>query len=230
MSTTFELTAELRQQFGKGASRRLRRLQDRVPAIMYGGGESAIPLSFEHNELGKALKNEAFYSHILTIKLDGKKHQAVLKDLHRHPFKPRIIHMDLLRITGKEKIDMTVSLHFSGEEIAPGVKKDNGVVSHLLTSVEIRCLPADLPEYIAVDLSKLALDQTLHMSELKLPKGVELVALNHGNDLPVASIHIPRVIPVVEEETAAPVAPSEVPATAQQAPEKAASSEKGKEK
>jgi len=229
MSNQFELHAELRHDQGKGASRRLRRLADKVPGIIYGGGEQPVSLSFEHKQLTKALENEAFYSHILTIQVDGKKQQAVLKALQRHPFKPRILHMDLLRITGKEKIQMQVPLHFTGEDNAPGVKLSNGIVSHIISTVEVRCLPADLPEYIEVDLSKMALDQSLHLSELKLPKGVELVALLHGidaeHDLPVASIHMPRA--ATEESTAAPVA-SEVPATAQSAPEKTA--EKAKEK
>lgn len=209
MTTLFELTAEPRQALGKGASRRLRRESNQVPAIMYGGDESPLSLSFSHNQLSKALENEAFYSHILTIHLDGKKHQAVLKDLQRHPFKPRILHMDLLRITGKEKITMNVPLHFTGEDKAPGVKLNSGIVSHILTSIEVRCLPADLPEYIEVDLSNLNIDESIHLSQLKLTKGIELVALLHGDDLSVASIHAPRA--ALTENTNAPVA-SEVPA------------------
>src|SRR5579872_2181778 len=151
MSTVFELTAEPRQQFGKGASRRLRRLEDKVPAIMYGAGEAALPLSLNHKQVKKALENEAFYTRILTIHLGGEKLQAVLKDLQRHPYKPRIQHMDFLRITGKEKIQMTIPLHFSGGDIAPGVKESLGVVSHVISSVEVRCLPRHLPEFIPVD-------------------------------------------------------------------------------
>lgn len=220
MASAFELTAELRQNLGKGASRRLRRLQDKVPAIMYGGGETAQPLTFSHKELKKALENEAFYSHILTIHIDGQKQQAVLKDLQRHPYKQRILHMDLLRITGKEKIQMTIPLHFKGEDIAPGVKIGKGIVSHLMNTVEIRCLPANLPEYIEVDLSGLELDQAIHLSELKLPEGIELAGLVHGNDLPVASIHIPRA--AAEETAASAISASEVPASAQQEPAKSA--------
>ena len=173
MSTAFELSAELRQDMGKGASRRLRRKENKVPAIMYGGGEEPISLSLNHNELKKALENQAFYSHILTIHVDGNKQQAVLKALQRHPYKPRILHLDFLRITGKEKIQMQVPLHFVGGDQAPGVKIDGGIISHLLSNIEVRCLPADLPENIEVDLSNLALDQSLHLSDLKLPKGVE---------------------------------------------------------
>lgn len=232
MSTAFELTAELRQVIGKGASRRLRRQENKVPAIIYGGGEEPTSLSLNHNELKKALENEAFYTHILTIHIDGNKHQAVLKALQRHPYKPRILHLDLLRITGKEKIQMQIPLHFVGGDVAPGVKLSNGIVSHLLSSVEVRCLPSNLPEYIEVDLSNLALDESVHLADLKLPKDIELVALLHGADaehnLPVANIHLPRAA-VAAEETTAPAA-SEVPATAQTAAEKTAPAEKGKEK
>jgi len=209
MTTQFELNAETRQTLGKGASRRLRRLANKVPGIMYGGGEAPLSLAFEHNQLLKALEHEAFYSHILTINIDGKTHKAVLKDLQRHPYKPRILHLDLLRITGKEKITMTVPLHFKGEDIAPGVKQGKGMVAHLMTSIDIRCLPGNLPEYIEVDLSNLNLDGYVHLSDLKLPQGVEIVALLHQDDQPVASIHLPRESG--EETSTAPVA-AEVPA------------------
>jgi large subunit ribosomal protein L25 len=206
-SELYELTAEKRSDLGKGASRRLRRLEDKVPAIIYGGGEEPVTLSLEHNKVLKALENEAFYNHILTLHIGGKKQKAVLKDLQRHPFKPRIMHMDFLRITGKDKITMHVPLHFINDNIAPGVTQNGGLVSHLLSEVEIRCLPADLPEYIEVDLANLQLDESIHLSNLKLPKGVELVALAHDNDLPVANIHIPRaaveeVSPEATEEAA----------------------------
>ncbi len=236
MSKNFELQAENRLEFGKGASRRLRRQGDKVPAIMYGGGEPAAPLAFNHKQLSKALENEAFYSHILTIQIDGKKQKAVLKDLQRHPYKPRILHMDLLRITGKEKIHMQVPLHFLGEESAPGLK-ESGIISHLLTTVEIRCLPDDLPEFIEVDLSNLNLDDSIHLSHLKLSKGVELVALVHGNDQPVASIHLPRAALVEEAEAAAEattaaatVAPEAGKAAPAAAKAPAASGDKNKEK
>lgn len=213
MSNVFELIAETRNDMGKGASRRLRRRADKVPAIIYGGESSPLPLMVDHNHLLKALENEAFYSHILTVKVDGKPEKAVLKALQRHPSKPRIIHMDLLRITGKEKIYMRVPLHFLGEEKAPGVK-EGGIVSHLLSDIEVHCLPDNLPEYIEVDVANLALGESIHLSHLTLPKGVELVELNHGHDLPVASIHLPRA--AIAEEVAAAVEEvpaAEVPAT-----------------
>jgi len=208
--TTFELSAKPREAFGTGASRRLRHLENRVPAILYGAGEPPMPLSFDHNQLLRSLENEAFYSHILTIDLDGQKQKAVLKDLQRHPFKPRIVHLDLLRVTAKEKITMSVPLHFEGEETAPGVKDGGGVMARLLNSVEVRCLPDALPEFINVDVSKLGLDEAIHLSQLPLPEGVELIALTHDDDRPVVNIQIPRAV-VEEDLTAAPES-AEVPA------------------
>lgn len=208
--TTFELSAKTREAFGTGASRRLRHLENRVPAILYGAGEPPMPLSFDHNQLLRSLENEAFYSHILTIDLDGQKQKAVLKDLQRHPFKPRIVHLDLLRVTAKEKITMSVPLHFEGEETAPGVKDGGGVMARLLNSVEVRCLPDALPEFINVDVSKLGLDEAIHLSQLSLPEGVELIALTHDDDRPVVNIQIPRAV-VEEDLTAAPES-AEVPA------------------
>lgn len=218
MSATFELNATARADVGKGASRRLRRNAEKIPAILYGAGADALSITLSHNEVSKALRNEAFYSHILTLHIDGQKQQAVVKAIQRHPYKPFIQHMDFLRITGKEKIRMNVPLHFKGEDEAPGVADDGGVISHLLNSVEILCLPKDLPEFIEVDLSKLALNESVHLSQLSIPKGVELVDLTHGHhdDKAVASIHLPRA--AIEEEipTEAPVA-AEVPAINQEA-------------
>ncbi len=193
MASSFELNANIRQDMGKGASRRLRR-DNKVPAVLYGGGQEAVSLTLQHNTLVHSLENEAFYSHILTVNVDGKAEKAVLKDLQRHPFKPSIIHLDLQRINENEKLRMNVPLHFMGENVAPGVKA-GGAVSHLANDVEISCLPKHLPEFIEADISALNVDETLHLSDLKLPEGVELVALTHGtdHDLSVAAIHMPKV-------------------------------------
>ena len=193
MSSEFVLTAEPRTEQGKGASRRLRR-EGKVPAILYGAGKDPVPLSVNHNELLKQLENEAFYSHILTVELDGKTEQAVLKDLQRHPAKPFILHLDLMRVSAGEKIRVNVPLHFVGEDVAPGVKIGGGIVTHAVTEVEISCLPKDLPEYIEVDLSTLELGESLHLSDLKLPPGVELVQLLQGeeHDVAVAAIQATR--------------------------------------
>lgn len=225
-AVSFELKASARQDVGKGASRRLRKGAERIPAILYGAEKDATPIVLSHFEVSKALKNEAFYSHILTLDIDGQKQQAVLKAIQRHPYRPIIQHMDFLRITGKEKIRMMVPLHFKGEDLAPGVVNDGGVISHILNSVEVLCLPKDLPEYIEVDLSQLGIGDSIHLSQLSLPKGVELTDITHGHhdDKIIANIHLPRA--AVEEETAAPES-VEVPAINQSAAENEA---EGKEK
>ncbi|MCD6047804.1 MAG: rplY [Gammaproteobacteria bacterium] len=204
----FTVTAKSRSEQGKGASRRLRRLDSMVPGIVYGGENKPETIMIAHNHLTKLLENEAFYSHILTLEIDGKKQQVVLKDLQRHPYRPIIVHVDFQRITGNEKITMHVPLHFSGEDVAPGVKIDKGIVTHLVTEIEVRCLPKDLPEFIAVDLSNLKLGESVHISDLKLPTGIEATALLHRNDMAVANIQVPRAA-LAEETTAAPAA--EVP-------------------
>ncbi|EKD74001.1 MAG: 50S ribosomal protein L25 [uncultured bacterium] len=201
MATTlkFELEAHVREDIGKGASRRLRHA-DKVPAIVYGAGEQAVSLTLDHSKTLHALSHEAFYSHILTLKVGSKNEKVILKDIQRHPARPRITHIDFLRIRADQKLHMHVPLHFIGEENAPGIK-EGGVFSHLMNDIEVICLPADLPEFIEVDASNLALDQSIHLSELKLPKGVELAAFLHGvegHDQAMISIHIPQVI---EEET-----------------------------
>ncbi len=204
MKVSFELDAEVRNDLGKGASRRLRRC-GKLPAILYGGGQDPLPLMLDHDAVMHKLEHEAFYSHILTVKVGGQEVKAVLKDLQRHPYKPGVLHMDLQRISETEKLRMHVPLHFVGEDVAPGVKQQGGLISHLVTEVEITCLPKDLPEYIDVDVSGLKVNESLHLSDLSLPEGVELVELMHGpeHDLPVVSIHMPRGGAVETEEGAA---------------------------
>lgn len=219
----FELEAELRQDIGKGASRRLRR-SDKIPGVMYGGGKEPVSLSLPKKDLSKALDHEAFYSHILTLKTGTDAERVILKAVQRHPYKPSILHVDFQRVRADEKLHMHIPLHFVGAESAPGVKTDGGIVSHILSDVEVTCLPDDLPEYIEVDLSNMALNDILHISNLKFPKGVESVALAHGDDKAIVSVHMPRIEeePVVEEV----VAPSEVPAMAQKGEEEGQSEEK----
>lgn len=202
MTEELILHAKKRTDVGKGASRRLRRLNDAIPAILYGGERPPEMLTVDHNKLLRFMENEAVYSHILTVDVEGKKQKAVLKDMQRHPFKPKILHMDFLRITGKEKITMPIPLHFKGEKKAPGVAQ-GGIVSHYLNEVEVSCLPKDLPESIEVDVSALALDQTLHLSELVCPKNIALVPLMQEQDPIVVAIHLPPVASktAVAEET-----------------------------
>jgi len=219
MTAVFELEAELRKDVGKGASRRLRRLQDKVPAIMYGGKEAPTSITLSHNKILKAIEHEAFFSHILTIKLEGKPVKAVIRDMHRHPIKKQVMHIDFQRISATDPITMTVPIHFVGTENAPGLKVGGALLSHLMSDLEVRCLPAKLPEYIVCDVSKMEIDAVLHISNLQIPEGVEVILLSHGQDSPVASLHVKRVEAEVEEDTAAPVA-SEVPASAQKEPPK----------
>lgn len=215
----FVINAEARKAQGTGASRRLRR-EGKVPAILYGGQEAAQSITVGHNELWNHLKTEAFYSHILTLKLDGQEQQVVLKDLMRHPVNNSVMHMDLQRVRADVALRMHVPLHFKGADVAPGVKTGGGIVEHHLNQVEVECLPKFLPEFIEVDLSNLNVNDAVHLSQLQLGEGVTLVQLKHGNDQSVAAIHLPRA--AVEETPAeAPVA-AEVPATAQKAPEAAA--------
>lgn len=215
---SFEIEVSVRHDMGKGASRRLRR-EEKVPGVIYGGGKAPVSLTIEHKTIAKSLENEAFYSHILTIKNGTESERAILKDVQRHPYKPRIQHVDFQRVRADEKLHMHIPLHFKGADVAPGVKDAGGIVSHILSDVEVSCLPDNLPEYLELDISEMQLNQILHLSDIKLPKGVEIVALTHDDDKPVVSVHMPRVEeePVVEE-TEAPAA-SEVPAIAQKGDE-----------
>jgi large subunit ribosomal protein L25 len=211
--TDFILTAEMRNDMGKGASRRLRGA-GKVPAILYGGHKEPTSISLIHNELAHQLANEAFFSHILTIKLGSGEENAIVKDVQRHPSKPVILHIDLQRVSATENIRVHVPLHFINAATAPGVKESGGVVAHSLIEVEVQCLPKNLPEFIEVDLGNLGLNQIIHLTDLKLPPGVELVELLHGeaHDQAVASIHLPRAAKEAEETPAAggetPVAPA----------------------
>ncbi|MDH5785202.1 MAG: 50S ribosomal protein L25/general stress protein Ctc [Chromatiales bacterium] len=188
----FTVNAEVRSDLGKGASRRLRHA-GKVPAIIYGGNKEPVSITLEHDPLVHSLEHEAFYSSILTLDVAGKKEKAVLKDLQRHPAKPIILHADFLRVNDKEKLKMHVPLHFINEELAPGAKI-GGVVTHNLTEVEVLCLPKDLPEYLEVDLTGVEIEQIVHLTDIKLPAGVELVELTHGegHNQAVAAIHKTR--------------------------------------
>jgi large subunit ribosomal protein L25 len=207
MAVSYTLTAELRNDQGKGASRRLRRT-GKVPGIMYGAHQDPTSIVLDHNELVRNLANEAFYSHILTIKLPAGEQQAILKDVQRHPAEPRITHIDLQRVSENEEIRIHIPLHFINEAVSVGVKTQGGVVSHNMIEVEIACLPKHLPEFIEVDVAALEINQSLHLSDLKLPEGVRLPALAAGkeHDLPVVAIHHARVTTEEDLATTAPVA------------------------
>lgn len=203
MANDFTVVAESRADVGKGASRRLR-LTGKIPGIIYGAGEDAQSVMMRHDDMMHQLEHEAFYSHILSIQVDGKAGKVVLKDVQRHPSKPTILHMDFLRISATHKIHMHVPLHFLGADSAPGVKT-GGKAQHLMSGIDIVCLAKDLPEFLEIDMSAMELGDSLHLSAIKLPAGVEIPALAQGedHDLPVVSIHKAKT--KVEDEDA-PVA------------------------
>ena len=200
----FELNAELRTDKGKGASRRLRRNADMIPAILYGAGKDPQSLTLAHKDIHKACENEAFFSHIITINADGDSQQAIIKDLQRHPAKDRIMHADFLRIQMDQAITVEVPLHFLNEDSCLGVRQGGGNVSHNMTSIEISCLPGDLPEYIEVDIEDLDLGDAIHMSDLKLAEELSIPSLQQGpdHDHVVVSVNAPKRAEELDEETA----------------------------
>ena len=171
----FEITAQARTLQGSGASRRLRRA-GKVPGIIYGGDAAPQAIELDHKELLLNLKKEAFHSSIMNLMVDGKKQQALLRDTQMHAYKPQVLHVDFQRVSATEEVHILVPLHFINEEAAPGVKLSGGLVNHVITEVDIQCLPRDLPEFIEVDISALDVGEVIHLSELKLPKGVKLVS------------------------------------------------------
>lgn len=205
MSEQLQLSAELRTDVGKGASRRLRRIANRVPAIVYGGTEEApVPLTLNTNELNKAMQVETFYSQVLDLTIDGKKQPVVVRDVQRHPAAPRILHIDFYRVDMNKTLQVNIPLHFINEEECAGVKLGGGIVNHILNEVQIEALPSAIPEYIEVDMLEVELGGQVHLSDLKMPTGVTLVAFGHDDDedhdLNVASVNAPRA--AVEEEAA----------------------------
>jgi large subunit ribosomal protein L25 len=199
MSDDFDLIAEIREDQGKGASRRLRH-QGLVPAIIYGAGRPPRALVFDHNRVIQQLENEKFYSSVLNIKVGEKSQAVILKDVQRHPSKAQVMHMDFQRIVEDQEIKMLVPIHFLGEDVAPGVKRGGGKPQHMMTEVEVVCLPRYLPEYLEIDVSELELDEMLKLSDIKLPEGVSIPALAQGEeaDRAVVSIHVIKEV-VIEE-------------------------------
>jgi large subunit ribosomal protein L25 len=221
MNDDFDLIADIREDQGKGASRRLRH-EGKVPAIIYGAGRPPRALVFDHNRVVQQLDNEKFYSSVLNIKVGENSQAAILKDVQRHPSKPLVMHLDFQRIVEDEEIKMLVPIHFLGEDVAPGVKQGGGKISHMVNEVEIVCLPRHLPEYLEIDVSELELDEMLKLSDIKLPEGVSIPVLAQGEDFDrgVVSIHVikeevledleeieaPGEVPVAGEEPAEPAA------------------------
>ena len=198
----YELKAEPRNEQGKSASRRLRR-SGRIPGVVYGANKEPQSISLSHDEVLHQLGREAFYSSILDLNVSAESEQVVVKALQRHPYKLDILHIDFLRIDAKQKITMRVPIHFINEHQCVGVRTGGGIVSRIMTELEISCLPKNLPEYIEVDLEEVNVGEALHLSDITLPEGVEFYALQHGGDAssPVVSVNIPKVVEdIVEEE------------------------------
>lgn len=215
MSGKFELNAETRSEKGTGASRRLRRA-GKVPGILYGAGKEPVMLSFDHDPLWHHTRHEAFFTSILSVKIDGKVvDQAILRDLHMHPFKPKVAHVDLQRVSATERLHLPVPLHFINQETAPGVKLQGGLVAHLVTEVDVSCLPNQLPEFLTVDVGNLHVGESIHLSNLTVPEGVTLTDLAHGNDLAIVTITVVREVaepePAPTTEAAAPAPEAEAP-------------------
>lgn len=194
---SYEFSASLRTDAGKGASRRLRR-EGKVPAVVYGADQDPVSIAFDHDPILHAQDNEGFYSHILTLDIDGSKVEVIVKDIQRHPFKPKLIHMDFQRVDATHKVHTSIPLHFVNEDAAA----KSGVVVHNANEIEITCLPKDLPEFIEVDIANLEAGSSLHLSDLALPAGVVAVQLQKDHDNTVVSVEKAKAAPADEEEAA----------------------------
>jgi large subunit ribosomal protein L25 len=213
MRIAFELSAEPRNDQGKGASRRLRHA-GKVPAILYGAHVQPTQLSLEHHKVLPLVADEKFFSSIISVTVGGQKQAAIVKDVQMHPARPQVVHLDLQRVVETEKIRLHLPIHFRNSAASPGIKTEGGVVSHHMADVEVVCLPKDLPESIEIDMSGMHLNDQVFLADVKLPDGVTFTALAHGNNPPVVSIHSPRVAEAepVAEAAAAPEAAAAAPA------------------
>jgi len=200
MSSNYVLTAQSRDVFGTGTSRRQRR-DGHVPAVVYGAGKDNETVTLDHDQVMHSLEKEAFHSAIIDLETDAGSQQVILREVQMHPYRPLVLHMDFQRIKATEKLHMKIPLHFDGADVAPGVKADGGILAHTMTELDITCLPKDLPEYIAVDVSELGMNESVHLSDVQLPEGVELTvtAYHEGENPTVATITAPKVIEEEEE-------------------------------
>ena len=212
MSEMISVRAESRNVFGKGASRRLRR-ENLVPAILYGDGKEPEPIQLRHNEVLKHLESESFYSQLLMVSVDGGEAvRTILKDVQRHPYRQQVLHMDFMRVTAGAELQVNVPLHFIGEDVAPGVKNENGIITHNDNEVAVACRPRDIPAAIEVDMSNMSVGDSVHLSDLVMPEGVRLVDLvekGDDSDRVVAAVLAPRVEVEPEDEEAAGESPIE---------------------
>ena len=222
-----EINARKREAQGTGASRRLRRTGN-VPGIVYGGSGDAVTIELNHKELYQHLTNEKFHASILSLKLEGKVEDVLLRAFNMHPYKGHVQHIDFQRVSKDKKIHMKVPLHFVNAEVSPGVKEQGGIANHVLNELDVTCLPDDLPGFIEVDMGQLTIGHSVHVKELKLPKGVEAVL--HRGENPVVATIIQPVLITEEETTATVVSAADVPTTEQAAPDKAAEGAAGGDK
>ncbi len=204
------LIATKRDDMGKGASRRLRHA-NKLPAVVYGGGKDAVSITLEQKDIQHELPNEEFYSQVLTLDIDGAKEDVLVRDIQHHPYKIDILHMDFIRIDADHVVHVFTQLHFVGEEESPGVKTEGGQVSHVINEVEVECLPGNIPSFIEVDISGMHLNDILHLSDLKMPEGVSVLALKQGeeHDTAVVSIHARKTEKAADTDEAADDTPAE---------------------
>ncbi len=225
-----EISARKREAQGTGASRRLRQA-GRVPGIVYGGDKGPMNIELDHKELFLGLRNEKFHASILSLDIDGTREQVLLRAVNMHPYRMQVQHVDFQRVSKDRKINMKVPLHFVNAEKSPGVKTQGGLVNHVMTELAITCFPADLPEYIEVDLGEISVGDSIHVRDLAMPKGVEPDI--HRDENPVVVTVVVPALAAEEEEAAPAVAAAEVPTTEQAAAPKegeAAAADKGAEK
>ena len=220
MSTDINLTVESRDVKGTAASRRLRH-GDKVPGIIYGAGKGNENILFAHSDIMHRLDTPAFYSSVISLRTPSGDQQVILREVQRHPYRARVLHVDFQRISASEKLHMNVPLHFDGGEEAPGVTMDGGILSFLVMELDVTCLPKDLPEYISVDVSQLGLNQSVHLSDIQLPEGVELTsAVSPGDeDITLANVAPPKVMEEEEEAEDALAAEGEEEAGGDDAPD-----------
>jgi large subunit ribosomal protein L25 len=213
----YELNAVKREEMGTGASRRLRHA-GKLPGVIYGGDEAALSVVLEHNPVYYALKEEDFHSGVLNLIIDGKKQPVLLRDFQMHPYKQQVMHIDFQRVNLNEAMHVHVPLHFINAEESPAVKTQGAKITHVLNDVDIRALPAHIPHFIEVDLSQIEAGGAVHLSDLKVPEGVEITQLVRGDNSTVAQAIVPRGMPEADEE-AAPAADAAAPAEGEAAAE-----------
>jgi large subunit ribosomal protein L25 len=200
MASDFELSAQLRTDLGKGASRRLRRLADLVPAVLYGAQQEPVSITLAHKDLHKSCENEAFFAHIISIDVGGTKENAIVKALQRHPAKDRILHADFQRVRMDVEISVEVPFHFANEDSCVGVKQEGGTVSRVMSTVQVTCLPGNLPEFIEIDIAALNIGDSIHLSEVVLPEGVSVPELELGEDHDQVVVTVIATRATIEED------------------------------